>query len=362
VGDASYGRDNIEVTVEGAAPYVITSLGAGVFDTTVTTAGATADDDGVINVTIRDLGGDYYWVINGIDIWDNSTTDPGVQPLLPQAGSSNGTDGQNQAGVQVANLTDTSLQPIVSQAVAQWAASGLNAIELDYLSSFPVQVTDLSARGVSALGITTPEGVFIDSRAAGQGWHLDGSTSPATDRVDLLTVVMHELGHVLGHDHDDDHDSLMASHLSSGTRRPLTSESLLTSSPTLATGGLDSHGRDFGRLGAGGFMSGGLVPDTVESRDAWNSLANHGHDSWFSDLEQLDRDATTGSRTSRSPLASSLNTSDDLWERLAVDRTSRGISDALEDDNDGRLLKRDRNEDLVDQLFAEAGEDQDYSS
>ena len=35
--------------------------------------------------------------------------------------------------------------------------------------------------------------------------------------MDLLTVVMHELGHVLGYDHDD--DGVMAETLAAGVRR-----------------------------------------------------------------------------------------------------------------------------------------------
>jgi hypothetical protein len=43
--------------------------------------------------------------------------------------------------------------------------------------------------------------------------------SPASDRVDLLTTVIHELGHVLGFDHTDT-DSPMNASLPLGMRRP----------------------------------------------------------------------------------------------------------------------------------------------
>ena len=56
--------------------------------------------------------------------------------------------------------------------------------------------------------------------------------SPASERVDLLTVVMHELGHVLGFEHTDSH-GLMNAELPLGTRRlpsdpsePLSAEKL----------------------------------------------------------------------------------------------------------------------------------------
>jgi len=79
--------------------------------------------------------------------------------------------------------------------------------------------------------------IQIDRDAAGYGWFVDATprndtefavrpgtrdltarpSSPAWDQVDLLTAVMHELGHVLGHGHDD--TGAMAKTLPPGTRR-----------------------------------------------------------------------------------------------------------------------------------------------
>jgi len=50
--------------------------------------------------------------------------------------------------------------------------------------------------------------VHVDDNAGGYGWSLDTARGLAGG-VDLLTVVMHEFGHVLGLDHDD-HDGLMS--------------------------------------------------------------------------------------------------------------------------------------------------------
>ena len=47
---------------------------------------------------------------------------------------------------------------------------------------------------------------------------LPPADSPASERVDLLTVVLHELGHLLGYEHTDSH-GLMDAELQLGTRR-----------------------------------------------------------------------------------------------------------------------------------------------
>jgi hypothetical protein len=48
-----------------------------------------------------------------------------------------------------------------------------------------------------------------------RGAHPTGD-NPASQHVDLLTVVLHELGHVLGYQHED--DGLMDETLSAGAR------------------------------------------------------------------------------------------------------------------------------------------------
>ena len=97
------------------------------------------------------------------------------------------------------------------------------------------------------LGYATSRGIVLDVNAAGNGWFIDptlnqdeeflpassgllSAINPAAmNRMDLLTVVMHELGHKLGLDdiHSQLHpDALMNETLSIGTRRLPTSEEL----------------------------------------------------------------------------------------------------------------------------------------
>jgi len=89
------------------------------------------------------------------------------------------------------------------------------------------------------LAATVAHGVLLDPTAAGYGWFID--TRPWDDeefdehgraivggaadgRVDLLTAVLHELGHVLGLEHEDDPDSLMYDLLAPGVRRRISAD------------------------------------------------------------------------------------------------------------------------------------------
>ncbi len=121
----------------------------------------------------------------------------------------------------------------MQQATAFWAATGLTAAQQQALASVNVQVADLAG---ARLGQASGNTITIDANAAGYGWYADGpgdrddafrlignglwqahEDGPAAGRMDLLTVVMHELAHVLGQDHQD--HGLLASTLAAGTRK-----------------------------------------------------------------------------------------------------------------------------------------------
>jgi hypothetical protein len=95
VGDRSFARNLIQVTVEGApetaggnpnSPRIIPSTAANGF-VAVTVVGGKATD-GILDITIVNTGGDPYWVINGIDVWQSGANDPGALNLLPATWSS----------------------------------------------------------------------------------------------------------------------------------------------------------------------------------------------------------------------------------------------------------------------------------
>ena len=94
------------------------------------------------------------------------------------------------------SLTQSALDAAVSSAKAEWLSAEPDA---DF-SGVTFSIADLPEL---QLGFTDGLAITIDATAAGWGWGTSG--------MDLLTVVMHELGHALGLDHED--DGLMADEL-----------------------------------------------------------------------------------------------------------------------------------------------------
>ena len=153
-----------------------------------------------------------------------------VAQAAPQA---NATPVQNAPET---TITQETIGPIVTDAIARWAAAGLDQKTLNKLRSTTFVVSNLPG---SYLGMTDDNTVYLDQDAAGRGWFVD--PTPAQDEefqptkaagqlqavdpqtlthIDLLTVVEHELGHVAGlPDAGTDNSGLMSPHLGSGLRR-----------------------------------------------------------------------------------------------------------------------------------------------
>ena len=164
-----------------------------------------------------------------------------------------------EAAPQAENPSDLSqpeLDRVVAAAIARWSATGLNDAQLATLRGLRFEVAELpDLRLGEADGIN----IRVDSNAGGNGWFIDANahsdaffavaggadpgratnksgvtdlgdntrfyTDPAgapAGRIDLLTAIMHEMGHALGLDDsylEQDRDSLMYGYLTKGERR-----------------------------------------------------------------------------------------------------------------------------------------------
>jgi hypothetical protein len=153
-------------------------------------------------------------------------TNTGANQLAAQV-STDATDGEM--------LTQPELDAITTAAFAQWIdLLGEGDARLAALGDVRFGIADLPG---SELGYTEGGTVLIDADAAGTGWFVDPTpadngefrpanwdgawvappSSPAYGRMDLLTTVMHEFGHVLGFTDDADLP-FMAKSLDDGLR------------------------------------------------------------------------------------------------------------------------------------------------
>jgi hypothetical protein len=162
----------------------------------------------------------------GVPITAAPTTALGGDRIQVHTNAQLAAGGPNPGGGSPEPLTAAKLQPVVQEAIARWAAAGINPAQVSALSHVTVGIAEFAGPW---LGMAFPGTVWIDQNAAGYGWFLDPTPaadsvfpaapgSPAYGRVDLLTVVEHELGHELGFD-DTVGDGLMGVFLGTGVRR-----------------------------------------------------------------------------------------------------------------------------------------------
>jgi ELWxxDGT repeat protein len=171
---------------------------------------------------------------DGTSTLTSTTTVTLVSPL--QAAS-------DPAKVVADKITTTELQPIVQAAIGRWSALGLTPAQVAHLQSTTYVVANIGlARELGQA--SSGKVVTIDDNAAGFGWFVDTTprddqeftkaiskserVAPGMTRMDLLTVVMHEMGHILGlPDIDDDKSTgVMTDAIAAGTRRVSTAADL----------------------------------------------------------------------------------------------------------------------------------------
>src|SRR5262249_12799141 len=119
-------------------------------------------------------------------------------------------------------LTPQRGDSLLPEAIQRWQAAGIDTAAL---AGLDIRIADL---GGTTLGLASGHTIWLDGNAAGWGWFIDATpwddsefTTPGDQgeqrRMDLLTVLEHELGHLLGHDHEE--GGVMADTLPAGVRR-----------------------------------------------------------------------------------------------------------------------------------------------
>lgn len=139
-------------------------------------------------------------------------------------------------------LISENVEPVLDAAQEQLAGVDGNTVH-EELADVEVQIVELPGNQL-AKADTATNIIYLDVNAAGWGWFVDqtplsneefnGTSVPgifeaslfssANGKIDLLTVLMHELNHLLGHGHDHE-DSLMEPDLAPGERKLSLNES-----------------------------------------------------------------------------------------------------------------------------------------
>jgi hypothetical protein len=190
------------VTPEGAAatPVVLAA------NTPLTVGPITANSgpDGFLDIAFSGTP----WIINGITV---------VRDPQQAAG------GPGPGNAAASAITQADLTPIAAAAMAYWSS-----ISPDFgaqLSTVQLAVQDLGGADL-ALNTTAGNYIVFDDDAAGYGWFVDSTPDDgadlAADRMDLLSVMLHEMGNLLGFQDVDplaNPTDLMAATLNVGQRR-----------------------------------------------------------------------------------------------------------------------------------------------
>ena len=153
------------------------------------------------------------WYVDDVNVFDTA-------PALLA------TVGQSGAGASHQHLRAAQAQPLLAAALERWQAAG---VDTSGLGAIDVRVANL---GGTTLGLASGETIWLDDNAAGWGWYVDRTprsdsefTRPGDqgerNRMDLLTVLIHKVGHLLDREHAA--GGVMAETLAAGSRAtPLT--------------------------------------------------------------------------------------------------------------------------------------------
>lgn len=134
------------------------------------------------------------------------------------------------------DLTKPEVQPVLNAAKQQLAEIRGDSV-YEQLADVEIEVVELPGTQLGKADANTNT-IYLDINAAGWGWFVDSTPllneefnelepgifaaslfSAADGKIDLLTVLMHELNHLLGYDHHDQEHSFEEPDLAPGERK-----------------------------------------------------------------------------------------------------------------------------------------------
>ncbi|MCY2993615.1 MAG: hypothetical protein NTY19_37915, partial [Planctomycetota bacterium] len=204
-GDAAHlptSLTTITITAENGKTISFPKPWLNVFQSWTLVGAADADNDGILNLTFTATtsasnGVSPYFALAALAVLQGPVAPAdNFQLLAPDAATT-------AAPGEVLSLA--ALGPIFAEARARWQAFGLTEAQLAALRAVTYGVTDLPGLELASAD-AADHLIVVDQQAAGRGWFLDPTPWEDSEYVlgqpppgaDLLTVVMHEMGHTLG--------------------------------------------------------------------------------------------------------------------------------------------------------------------
>jgi hypothetical protein len=142
----------------------------------------------------------------------------------------------SKTSADASSITDAQIDSILSTALGLWQQAGISSSTIDPWRKDRVVIADLPG---DLLGVSILDKIMIDRDAAGWGWFIDptpdqseefvsnkGTTDASRSRVDLLSVVLHELGHAFGWSDQANEGGVMGERLAPGVRRFVTADAV----------------------------------------------------------------------------------------------------------------------------------------